>query len=301
MNQMIAAGKLFYKYQPINKYLFENLKNNQLYFKNPCEFNDPFDSKMKGYYKGSEQKWNERFSHLIGNDIDFQECIRTDVLKLDETNGDLIFDEQLVKKYVNKLPLTYCLCEENNNILMWSHYADDHTGVCLSFKSKYKPKLPDYEYVLTLNSESAPIRKVVYNYTIPSPINLMDKSEFKQVYKFFLSKFQGWGYEKEYRIVLLEPNSQNINEFEKDELEGVIFGLDIDYKAADEVRRIIEENYLLKGFNVNFYKAEPISGEYKIRIVKIKNIDYYIRVIKYKELDKHLREWVPHYTTDIMR
>lgn len=49
--------KLFYKYQSINKYFFENLSNNQLFFHDPTEFNDPFDSKTALCRKGSREEW----------------------------------------------------------------------------------------------------------------------------------------------------------------------------------------------------------------------------------------------------
>jgi len=52
---------------------------------------------------------------------------------------------------------------------------------------------------------------------------------------------------------------------------------------------------------LKIFSKLPLNIQLYSAASTLKNIDYYIQVIKYKELDKHLREWVPHYTTDIMR
>jgi Protein of unknown function (DUF2971) len=154
-------NKLFYKYQPINEHLLENLKNNQLYFRDPREYNDPLDSVIDGYYEGTNYEWIK--SPNVEDISEIEVSIKICFLK---RNGDKIrYDIPKIGEHfrISYMPLTYSFSEKRGNILMWSHYANGHKGVCLGFKSKYKPsppKLkPEYEYVLTINLEDSPLYK----------------------------------------------------------------------------------------------------------------------------------------------
>ena len=71
-----------------------------------------------------------------------------------------------------------CFSERNNSLLMWGHYADNHRGICIKFKS-----LPyGAHYLLPLVSDySLPFHKVNYKDERPKPVNLLnidsDKTE----------------------------------------------------------------------------------------------------------------------------
>ncbi|HXP86866.1 MAG TPA: DUF2971 domain-containing protein [Bryobacteraceae bacterium] len=55
-----------------------------------------------------------------------------------------------------------CLSNEWNNPLMWSHYAEKHTGLCLGFEIGPKVEVLDLHYVETvqeLSVDSAPQRR----------------------------------------------------------------------------------------------------------------------------------------------
>ena len=56
---MINPGKSFYKYFTINQNLFNSLINNELFFANPRNFNDPFDC-MPNYIASNAQQIKER-------------------------------------------------------------------------------------------------------------------------------------------------------------------------------------------------------------------------------------------------
>jgi hypothetical protein len=127
----------------------------------------------------------------------------------------------------------------------------------------------------------------------------------KQVSEFIQTKSLNWEYEEEYRIILPDKWNTNKNKFRKEELEGIIFGLNRTYKGAYkdvyDIYKTIKENYFSKGINVNFYRTERIVGKYKgtykLRIVKINNINRYLKVVKDSELNMHLQRWEPRNTT----
>lgn len=307
MNSKKKEGKVFYKYQTINEHLFESLKNNQLYFSDPRNFNDPLDSVIDGYYEGTNYEWLK--SPNVDDIREIEVGIKISFLK---RNGEKIrYDIPKIGEHfgISYIPLTCSFSERRDNILMWSHYANDHKGVCLCFKSKYKPsppkQEPEYEYVLTINLEDAPLYKIKYQNVAPKKLNFLDKSYHKRVPEFMLTKSLDWEYEKEYRTVLPEEWTPNKNNFKKEELEGIIFGLNRTYKGAYkdvcEVYKVIKENYLSKGIHIDFYRTVRIVGKYKgtykIRIVKIDNINRYLQLVKDAELNMHLQIWKPRNTT----
>ncbi|AKJ39864.1 DUF2971 domain-containing protein [Methanosarcina barkeri] len=302
-----------YKYCSLGKeynekdFLYENLEKNQLYFNDSRNFNDPFDSKLKAYAEGSIGEWsayfnkhskyqksNDEFLNLNPNNISFSEKEMTD-----------LFDQIIGF-------LTCCFCEENNNILMWSHYANSHFGVCLSFRVKENPNSEFGKYELKLNSKYESLIEVKYDLTkdYPKSFNILDEEDKLRLSQFLINKSKCWKYEKEHRIILFGDDATNINKFEKEDLEGVIFGLNTNYKAAEKISQIIKEKYTSEKCNVKFYIATDIlvsdeceikNNECKIKILEIKDVDWYIRYIKYKQVNRkcleHLRTKEPIHIT----
>ncbi|AKB28508.1 hypothetical protein MSSIT_1789 [Methanosarcina siciliae T4/M] len=278
--------KLFYKFRPINQHLFDTLEYNELYFRDPRDYNDPVDSVVDGYYEGT---FEEFIDYMIKKGGMSRE-VAVNNMVVGIALGDYQITGNKFKRTAPKKRLhfdiphipTYCLSEENKDVTMWSHYADHHKGVCLSFKAKYGP-IPEYGeegYGLTINSERIPIVEMTYDGKMPDPINLLDING-KQLMQFLSTKGSCWEYEKEYRMFLFEEaNEQNQNikrcTFEKTELEGIIFGLNVKKCDALKIYRIIHKNYNDVPFN--FYKVQKVENGYEIRIKPIckTGIDEYL-------------------------
>lgn len=110
------------------------------------------------------------------------------------------------------------LSETNNNLLMWSHYADEHKGIVIEFDieqpifDQYKTNKvlesvvdEDDEYIYTINEEktksrqalnTGKIQRVRYNSKRP---NL---DSYENILEHFLVKSEEWIYEKEHRVIL---------------------------------------------------------------------------------------------------
>lgn len=119
-----------------------------------------------------------------------------------------------------------CLSEVNDNILMWSHYADRHTGVCLKLKcvpeedspwgvavpivySKYMPRLLDEEKFARI---------------ISGQESLDDREMTRRL---VYTKADDWAYEKEWRIFAGDGRTPAKYEdllFGKNELDAIYFG-----------------------------------------------------------------------------
>ncbi|MBI9010506.1 MAG: hypothetical protein JEZ05_10825 [Tenericutes bacterium] len=147
MSKSINSGKLFYKYQPIDDNLLDNLSNNQLYFNSPTKFNDPFDCKFNSFYRGKEEDWINAFKNRSPRIIKqmIEDNLKSGIFK---RKGNEIAYNPTNRRHIDiggcslhgtvsetSLPRVCCFSETADNILLWSHYADCHKGVCLIFRS----------------------------------------------------------------------------------------------------------------------------------------------------------------------
>lgn len=283
--------KLFYKYHRISENFLNNLSNNQLFFCDPTEFNDPFDCKITLCKKGTEEEWIAYYTANRWEKERIEKKIEGDL-----KNGKSVKQGEKIVSYLDIdtsiLPRVCCFSTKNDSILMWSHYADNHKGVCLCFKPK-KTRVDDSRsdklndmYRLTLDSSDLDssineLRKVEYKAKCPDEVNILNLDETevgKQVWECFTTKYCDWKYEEEYRMFVFKKYFHEIDEkgklkyvkkYEKKELEGVIFGLKIKHDNAQEVYNKICEHYINEGEEINFYKAIPVKGKYAVKIEKI--------------------------------
>jgi len=97
-----------------------------------------------------------------------------------------------------------CFSERYDNALMWSHYANRHTGICVEydfslFKPNEKPLLQLFPVIYTNKRECLPTN-VTYDenwkpYLSNSPFTLY------QIIKNLISKSDVWNYEQEWRLI----------------------------------------------------------------------------------------------------
>lgn len=134
----------------------------------------------------------------------------------------------------------FCTSGENHNdILLFSHYADKHTGLCLVFEVDNSRPIGETTFL----GFSEPITYVEdFPRFDASNIHLLPKT-----------KYAGWKYEDEYRVLAdLEYNPSQYRNFESYELIEVRFGL----KMKEEGQREIQERAAASGLDqLRFTKA----------------------------------------------
>lgn len=128
LQQMISAGKLeqiLYKYREDGENTERIFIEHTLWFAHPNEFNDPFDCYANVQVLDEEglQKLIKKESCSSFEEQIYQEGLhKYDVDKLRE-NVNIVLNEIGV----------CCFTKNPSNILMWSHYAHNHKGICLEF------------------------------------------------------------------------------------------------------------------------------------------------------------------------
>lgn len=155
-----------------------------------------------------------------------------------------------------------CFSAIHDEILLWSHYADSHRGVCFGFKVTHQE---DNSKILNVDGVEKGIllREVDYNNRI-YPVDLfcfLDNSELNA--KFFFNKYKAWSYEKEYRALSLSeswPNEKYLS-FDRSDLKEVIFGINCSEERQQTIEKIVREFY---GDDVKFYKSKQHINKYKV-------------------------------------
>lgn len=139
-----------------------------------------------------------------------------------------------------------CICKKRDDILMWSHYADSHRGVCLEFDG--------------MSKFMAHAHKVRYRQS-REPIRAYHDTELQMMEKALLTKSDRWAYEDEYRL-LRYRQGPGLEEFRPQNLTGIILGASMDKVTVDLVDGWIAE----RTEPLTLYRASISSTEYQIVI-----------------------------------
>lgn len=174
---------------------------------------------------------------------DMKRVIKADQLRMMEDNLEQIFHDRMKRVGVCSLS------EEWDNILLWSHYADAHGGVCLRFTATPE----DRDFYLAFKVEYSTERPV---------INVMDRDANEWVSKSLLTKAHIWEYEKEWRM--FDVDGPGVHPFRPRLLDAVILGA----RITAENRRLISEWLFLRGEPVMLTQAQFAPREFKLELVR---------------------------------
>lgn len=144
------------------------------------------------------------------------------------------------------------------NLLMWAHYAKDHTGFVVEFCIPMSAQTFREEDVL---ERLVPL-KVEYKKEKPI-VNPCDENRVI-CDKYFLVKGDDWIYEQEERVVdsLRGPG---IHPYErKIILKSVIAGMRMCDPRFDILKNTVEAMNVELGINVAVYRAKPLKGKFAL-------------------------------------
>jgi hypothetical protein len=226
--QMVTDEKLpqiVYRMRPVNRFLFESLISAQIWFSNPQDFNDPYDCDLDMRVQNlSVDRMKAYFENHLKN-----LCSPKELQDIQSKGLTFIDFEKLINrsaKQVIRRKGIACFMSSCDNLLMWSHYADSHKGVCLKFD------------ILEDASFFTPAKKVNYSRDYPEYDYLTNKNDF--VNQMFFTKSEDWAYEGEVRVL------KNINgnySFHPKSLKEVIFGCKISGGDKSTLTKLIKATY----------------------------------------------------------
>jgi hypothetical protein len=248
---------LFYKYRPWNQHTKRIITHQELWFANPASFNDPFDCQGRFVFAGTAVDKRRQFVSM------FLRAARERGEGYTRRQAEKLFDKQLGRRVHDEAwwhdfeershdlilsGLAICsLTEIPDDIVMWAHYAQQHTGVCLSFaaRNKYFGKA------------------LRVHYEQEYPLVAMGSRNFDEIArKLIQTKSQHWAYEKEWRIVR-HDTSEGLQQYPKQFLHSVIVGCRASSETVADVRAAVAESGV---DSVHVYLARRKEREYGLTV-----------------------------------
>lgn len=261
----------------------EAAKIGKVRFTDPSNFNDPYDCKTAMYpcAKGAPvpiiQNYYER-GYASKKDLVRLDDLKRRVARGEEIEAVSIFMQQTAESLTSRVACA-CFVEEWQNMAMWNHYANGHTGVCLEFTRD--ERLGDlYTTGLRLAEERVKLQKVKY---ISKPVlyqmeDLLElyfsgsreliHTEKISFYEFientFFSKSVHWESEKEWRaLVNYQQDLSKDNwysAFPGYNLTGVFIGPRASDEHVETIRKLCDKN------GVSAYRSVMLRTDYALSL-----------------------------------
>lgn len=207
-------GCIYYQFQPASLTRLTKISRNKLWMSDPSKFNDPLDLRLQLKdlsYRGpfdDEFRLRKAMRVLIEDNPDVarhwfynSKLLNELTLWIEGTHqtSELIVQ---IKLRMNEFGIA-CFTPIWNNTLMWSHYAESHTGYCI-------------EYTVDEMTLNLPGTTASYNVQYVSKLPELCLSEalfspHQTLGRMLATKHIEWAYEKEWRIAHLEGNSMMID------------------------------------------------------------------------------------------
>lgn len=250
-----------YKYAPHNNdsRKYEIITKSQLWFSKVESFNDPIDSKLDYRQEYTEDEIKQYWENFIKNKPDNPPTL--DKLLQDWGNNSSFIEHQNrgFDKYRKGLGV-FCFSKNPKNILMWSHYANNHKGIVYEFKPS-----------LFTDKKTSSFNAFPYKVNYPNDRcydllshTLKEEKKKEQFAKELLTKANDWQYEEEYRMIDFENSGNKV--FNKESLISIIFGVRTNKVEIDILRYLCVKH----GFShIKFKKAQFKKAQFEIEIIDI--------------------------------
>lgn len=238
------------------------LDNGTMKFSQYDEFNDPFDCKVSYDIEDSINYAKTRRDLLkaAGDKLGLSPAERISkksvLLKNIENsilNGD--FHHSLLEKVG-----ICCFSITPDNILMWSHYANNHTGIVLEFDTfqDTSTELDDVESLFI----GYPVK---YEREMPRISVRNGQDGFDAVQQVLLTKSDDWKYENEFRV-LSTSKGPGIHHFDHKLISKVILGAKMKPNERVQIQNQVSMVNNSKDLNIQISEAQMNSDRYEINI-----------------------------------
>ncbi len=179
--------------------------------------------------------------------------------------------ERVISQFLNNSSIS-CFSETNNDFLMWSHYANSHSGICLEFEveedeqgSFTVPMVAFWKEKKEFIKWGCKIQKVSYRSSLSNldfysflpvfdsegDVDLMNISKSywhtfaNALERKFTEKLNPWASEREWRIVNISFKSEfsedRVSTFDLDNLTGICFGANTPQDKKDRIINILNK------------------------------------------------------------
>lgn len=257
-----------YKYRKFDVAALEMITDHGLYFANPRHFNDPLDCELSIQADVGPRKLSDLLKVLFGaeRELEWNREVAFAIHYAEEV-GDIkvpgeardylsrqladAIGSEIRKEFDQRGVLSFSATWES--VLMWSHYADEHRGICLEFDTRELP-----------HDNLRPVRYDGHRSVKGSDIHAWkingDKTAASRAFDaHFYSKAPDWQYEEEWRDIGDTPG-----ECGEYRITGIYFGFRCPYAAQVAVVKMLGPKS-----NVDLYDVRLDRESFKLRRTKV--------------------------------
>lgn len=230
----------------------------------PTAFNDPFDCRIPIDFEGSTEDWRRFLTErLVEGHPELSSAQVADEVErmLRGGRAQAMYRERFIYKAAEKElenMEVLCLCEPRDDLLMWSHYANGHRGVCFGFRT--------IDWVL-LRKHAKPVQ-----YVDRYPMVNFFRTELREAaHQVTFTKSLRWSHEREWRVVRKATRSQ-MYAYDPEALQEVILGCEI---GGEERRQIVDAVRRAKS-TPKVLQAYVARGKFALRFEEI-DVNQFVR------------------------
>lgn len=258
--------KRLYKYRAFNVNTLRMLTEAEVYYADPTAFNDPLDSKPSLQLDTDLPALEDLLCRMIIQ-VSGPERAQQALLKhrLMSRFGDHVVDSEAATYYTNALAADVLnllreevgqrgilsLAQRWNCPLMWSHYADEHRGLCIEYD------MEDHAFDRIQPVDYRKPRGVKVSELIEWKVKRSDAAEQSIIATYFLAKAPQWRYEREWREVdeCAGPKSAPAR------ISAVYFGL----RCDASVKTAIVKLHAQAEHPVKFYSVQVEDNGFRLK------------------------------------
>lgn len=288
--------KALYRYRSLERlaYRLEELRDGYVFVSNPAEFNDPYDSALSTSFERVQNKVLEKYGLESYANIEsklfesFDEAAKKE-LEVHENDQQAAFhsllgglmsllygvntssDQLDIFGVLRQLVRVGCFSANPNSVLMWSHYANRHRGICVEFSGSSMLSSEKFlELVHPVQYTDKLFDLVQIFSTVIPDVGLNEVSQTSVpginpdcwLILAACQKSIEWEYEQEWRLVSLDPAGRKGPRFSLDACgikpSRIILGARIDGADQAAVRELAER------ISVSVVKARLARDRFQI-------------------------------------
>lgn len=231
-----------FKFRAINKNFIDSLVKGSLYFAHQEQLNDPFDCNLdviKSIKNAASSLSGRRATNL----------------------NNLITPRSPLNNFQRELnKLEVCSFSRHmKETLMWSHYADNHKGVCVLYEFPESFLNDDTKFIGASGVTYNPNPLTSWFKKISNRMPATDQELMGNLLKLVLtSKEKAWKYEKEFRVITYRHGSIDIPQ---SYIKQIVFGMQASKSDIELITKIT------KAFPtpVDLYKVERGKHDFGVK------------------------------------
>lgn len=205
----------YFSFRSFSDYSLKDIKEEQISLAHPREFNDPLDTILVWWLE------NEIKKEKLGPELDFKMLMK-------KSAEHIKIRCMIGSKYENEIGDMVERKVEDLSVLMWAHYAKNHTGFCV----EYAFENTDLKTTFVPDENRLDMIQAI------SYVPVITLEEQPSMYKALFQKSDFWKYEQEMRLCSFDTT--NDEEFPFIKCKGAIKAIYLGVKCSDENRRKME-------------------------------------------------------------